>query len=357
MVCTHGGGDLRLQTWGKAIQIAFTYVGTIVGAGFATGQEILQFFTRYGAAATAAIVLAGLLFVWLGVRTMLLAHSIRAASYEDLNKHLFGPRLGEWFGLFTLVMLFGITSVMMAGGGSVFDEHFPVSYQTGLLLTLVVAYVVVSKGLKAIMAVNTVVVPLMMLFVLLVVVSAIGTPNADRWLTASSDRPLLQIWTAPILYVSYNLATAQAVLVPLGASVDDRKAIVWGGALGGALVTAMLLAGHFALSSQMPGITQFEIPMSRLIERLGKGVQLLFVGVIFSEIFTTFTANVYGLTLQIRERTGWPDKPIIAAILLGAYFVGQFGFSTLVSTLYPLFGLLSLIWFARLMARPRDAAG
>jgi uncharacterized membrane protein YkvI len=339
------------------MQIAFTYAGTIVGAGFATGQEILQFFTRYGAGATATILLAGLLFVWLGTRMMLLAGSLRAASYEDLNKHLFGPKLGEWFSLFTLVMLFGITTVMLAGGGSVFNEHFNLSYQTGLLITLVFAYLVIAKGLQAIVAVNSVVVPLMILFCALVVTSTIGTPGADNWLTMTSDVSALSLWSAPFLYVSYNLVTAQAVLVPLGASVADRKTIIRGGVIGGTLVAAMLVAGHFALASQMPGIAQFEIPMSRLIARLGENVQLLFVCVIFGEIFTTYIANVYGLTLQIRQRTGWPIKPIIIFILLGTYLIGQIGFSTLLSTLYPLFGMLGLIWFVRMMMSRSRAAG
>ncbi|TMV47815.1 hypothetical protein FE783_20495 [Paenibacillus mesophilus] len=345
-----------MATWGRALQIAFTYTGTIVGAGFATGQEILQFFTRYGAAATATILFAGLMFIWLGTRMMLLAGSLKAASYEDLNKHLFGPKIGEWFSLFTLAMLFGITTVMLAGGGSVFNEHFKLSYQAGLLLTLLFAYLVIARGLQAIVAVNTVVVPLMVLFCALIITSTVGSPNAGNWLALTSDRPALHIWAAPFLYVSYNLVTAQAVLVPLGASVQDRKAVIWGGVLGGAMVTAMLLAGHFALASQMPGITQFEIPMSRLIARLGGGVQLLFILVIFSEIFTTYIANVFGLTLQIRQRTGWPAKPVIVAILTGTYLIGQIGFSTLLSTLYPLFGMLGLIWFVRMMmSRSRSA--
>lgn len=345
-----------MRSWGKTMQIAFTYTGTIVGAGFATGQEILHFFTRYGAAATATIVLAGLLFIWLGTRMMLLAQSLRAATYEDLNKHLFGPRIGQWFSLFTLVMLFGITTVMLAGGGSLFNEHFRLSYQSGLLLTLLFAYLVLARGLQAIVAVNTVVVPLMVLFCALVVTITIGTPNAHNWLTLTSDRPAVQLWTAPFLYASYNLISAQAILVPLGASIPERSTIVRGGVLGGALVTVMLLAGHYAMSSQMPGVAQFEIPMSRLIAKLGQGVQLLFVGVIFGEIFTTYIANVYGLTLQIQQRTGWPLKPIIIAILLGTYVIGQFGFSTLLSTLYPLFGLLGLVWFVRMMgSRSRSA--
>ncbi|MDF2660542.1 MAG: putative rane protein [Paenibacillus sp.] len=345
-----------MPSWGRAVQIAFTYVGTIVGAGFATGQEILQFFTKYGAAATATIGIAGLLFIWLGTKMMLLARSIRAVSYEDLNKHLFGTKVGEWFSLFTLFMLFGITTVMLAGGGSVFNEHFHLSYQAGLLLTLFLAYWIITKGLQAIVTVNSIVVPLMIVFCLLVVWSTADSPNAGNWLTLGSDRSALQIWTAPLLYASYNLATAQAVLVPLGASAPDRKSIVRGGIIGGILITAMMLAGHFALASQMPGIAQYEIPMGQLIARLGGAVQLLFAGVIFGEIFTTYIANVYGLMLQIRERTGWAAKPIIAVILAGTYLIGQIGFSKLLSTLYPLFGLLSLIWFVRMIAGRHQSA-
>ncbi|MBJ8193726.1 hypothetical protein JDS79_44200, partial [Bacillus cereus] len=62
-------------------QIAFTYIGTIVGAGFATGQEILQFFTKYGRWATLTIMLSTIIFVWLGTKMMLIAHDISAKSY------------------------------------------------------------------------------------------------------------------------------------------------------------------------------------------------------------------------------------------------------------------------------------
>lgn len=340
-----------MPLWRSIVQIAFTYVGTIVGAGFATGQEILTFFTKYGAAGTAAIAAAGLLFVWLGTRMMLIAQTIQAVSYEDLNKHLFGRVWGERFSFLTLFMLFGITTVMLAGGGSVFEEHFGLSYQTGLLLTVLFAYFVISRGLQAIVTVNTIVVPMMIVFCLLVVTATIGSPNAHYWLTLSTDRPIIQAWTAPFLYASYNLASAQAILVPLGASVRDRKAIVWGGIAGGTLVTLMLTAGHFALASQLPGIAQFEIPMSQTVVRYGLAVQMLFLAIIFGEIFTTYVANIFGLTLQIRQRTGWADKPVIVVILIGSWLIGQIGFSALLSTLYPLFGVLSFVWFVRIAIR------
>lgn len=48
----------------KAFQIAGAYIGVIVGAGFASGQEILQFFTSFGWISIAGTCMATLLFAF-----------------------------------------------------------------------------------------------------------------------------------------------------------------------------------------------------------------------------------------------------------------------------------------------------
>ncbi len=214
---------------GKIAQVCFTYVGTVVGAGFATGQEILQFFTRYGWWAVATITLASLLFVWLGTKLMVLAHDMKATTYEDLNSLLFGKKLGVWISTFTLVILFGVTTVMLAGGGTVFLEQLHLSYQSGLLITLCLAYWVLSRGIQAIVAVNSVVVPLMICFSLASVWSTTHFPGESNWLHLSSDYSAATIWFSPLLYAAFNLMTAQAVLVPLASTVKKQKCSLLGG--------------------------------------------------------------------------------------------------------------------------------
>ena len=76
----------------QIVRVAFTYIGTVVGAGFASGQEILQFFTRYGWLASLTIALSTMLFIWIGIKLMLMAHDLKAESYEDLNQVLFGRK-------------------------------------------------------------------------------------------------------------------------------------------------------------------------------------------------------------------------------------------------------------------------
>ncbi|TVY08326.1 YkvI family membrane protein [Paenibacillus cremeus] len=345
-----------MKKWGSILQVSFTYVGTVVGAGFATGQEILQFFTRYGALATFTIGAATVLFVWLGVKLMLIASRLDAKSYEDLNNLLFGKRIGSWVSLFTLVTLFGVSTVMLAGGGSVFAEQLHVPYQAGLLITLILAYMLLNRGMDAILAVNTIVVPLMALFSILIVWHTWGSPGADNWLQLKSDQSIARIWFSPFLYAAFNLAMAQAVLVPLGAQVKDRTVLIWGGVIGGLCIGIMLIAGHFALSAQMPGIDQFDIPMAHVLRRIGTLLQFLFVLVIYGEIFTTLLADVYGLALQIEQRLRMSYRIIVPILLLLSYAISQFGFKTLISSLYPLFGLFSLAWLV-LMVWHRSGSG
>lgn len=331
------------------IQIAFTYIGTVVGAGFATGQEIIQFYTRYGGFAAILIFFSALLFILLGTKLMLMAQDMKAGSYEDLNRMLFGERAGAYISLFMMIVLFGVTTIMLAGAGSLFAEQFHLSYQAGLWLTLLAAYFVLTKGIKGILAINVIVVPFMITFSLVIIAVTWNHPHSSNWLTLPSDLSSWRLWFSPILYTSFNLAMAQAVLVPLGSAITNRSSLYWGGIVGGAGIGIMLMAAHYALSAQMPGIANYEIPMSHLVHMLGKSVQLLFSIVILSEIFTTLTADAYGLTLQLQQRTNWSASRITVFLLLACYLVSQLGFSNLLSVLYPLFGGVSLVWFLMLL--------
>lgn len=333
----------------RVLQIAFTYIGTVVGAGFATGQEILQFFTQYGKWATITIALSTMLFVWLGTKMMLIAHDTRSRSYEDLNKHLFGHKAGKWITWITLIVLIGVNSVMLAGAGSVFMEHLGLHYQTGLIITLIGTYLLLGRGMQAILQMNSIVVPMMLLLSLLMIFSTLHHPGVFRFVTLTTDSNPFQVWISPLLYTAFNLALAQAVLVPVGNQIRHRNTLKWGGILGGIGVGFMLMAAHFAMSAQMPGIVQFEIPMGSIAFQLGWLVQSVYVSLIFMEIFTTFVADIYGMTLQLRQHIDVHPRLITLVIMMLCYSFSQFGFSSLLSVLYPIFGCMALFWAGKLI--------
>jgi len=333
---------------GRALLMAFAYAGTVVGAGFASGQEILQFFTKYGKFAAGAILAASVLFVWLGTKSMLLARRIGAKSYADLNALLFGDAWGRRISGSMFILLMAVSSVMLAGAGSVLEQYAGLSYGTGLALTAAMVYAVILGGLSGIKAVNAVIVPLMFAFLAFVFALTVQSPAAGHFLRYATDEPAWRLWLSPFLYAAFNLTLAQAVLAPLGASAPDDRTIRLAGFLGGGLIAVMLLFVHIALASRMPGIAQFDIPMGRIISPLGPPVRLFFALIVFAEIFSTLVANLYGVTLQLSSRLPFSPRAIAAAVLLACAAVSRAGFKTLVSTLYPLIGALCLFWLIRL---------
>lgn len=344
-----------MRRTGAMLQVAFTYIGTVVGAGFATGQEILQFFTKYGSVAILTILLSTFLFIWFGTKVMLIAHDIKANSYEDLNKHLFGPKVGEWFSILMLIELFSVSVVMLAGAGSVFQEQFGQSFLLGVAVTLVLAYLVIRNGMTGIMAVNSIVVPLMIVFTGIVLYHTLtsATFASGGWLHQNDPYAPGRAWIAPLLYSAFNLASSQAVLVPLGASIKDREAIKRGGILGGLGLGLLLISGHLALSVHTPNIFHYEIPMGLVVAGLGIVIHSVYLLLIYAEIYTTFIAGVFGLSLQMEQRTRLKRNVLVIGTLAICFGISFIGFKALLSTLYPFFGCLSLLWFGMVVLRQR----
>ncbi|XEC94253.1 hypothetical protein AB6A23_23525 [Paenibacillus tarimensis] len=327
----------------QIVQVALTYIGTIVGAGFASGQGILQFFTAFGAIGIVGVGISTVLFMWLGMKMMLISHRIKAYSYQDFNNYLFGSVFGKAANVLTFIILFGVTVVMLAGTGSIVEEQLGYPYQWGILVTILLSYLVMRKEMNGILAVNSLVVPLMLLFTVLIAVNTVREGDFILWQEMEQEREGSIRWLiSAFAYGALNMAMVQAVLVPLGSEVKDEAVLKWGAAWGGIGLGVMLTVSHVALLARMPEIIDYAIPMAEVIKSLGPYVHILFILVVYGEIFTTLVGNVFGITRQIEGLIKIPNNMLVLLILLCCFLFSQIGFSSLLSYLYPLFGYVGL---------------
>ena len=113
-------------------QIAAVFIGTIVGAGLASGQEITQFFTSYGFMSFIGIILCCLIYIAIG--SMIIKISIRynLNSYNGLIKIVSPGFLGEITDIFTTVFLICGAAIILAGSGSLLNQYFHVSKWIGI---------------------------------------------------------------------------------------------------------------------------------------------------------------------------------------------------------------------------------
>lgn len=340
------------KNWGAAFQIAAVYVGTVVGAGFATGKEIVEFFSRFGFIGFISILMSGYLLVFMGSKLMRMSARIEAKSYQEFNEYLFGKWAGRGINALMLIMLLGVTAVMLSGAGAVFEEQLGLAKEWGIFLTILLSIIVMIIGTKGLFAVNSFVVPIMVSFSLMLMIFSVGNsefiskllyiPHADDgWKSV----------IAPFSYTAFNLGLAQAVLVPVAAEVKDEWAIKWGGIIGGGALTIILIASHFTLI-MLPGFTSYEIPMAIIMKGTASKLYWIFVLVIYGEIFTSVIGNVFGLERQLKKNLHIPTIISVIAIFAITYFISMINYGTLLSLLYPIFGYVSLAFIVLLWLKP-----
>lgn len=212
------------MSWKKSFQLAFIYVGTIVGAGFATGKEIVEFFSQYGFMGLIGICISGLCFIGFGVKIMLLAIELQARSFQQLNVHIFGPYFAPVINLIMFVMLVGVTSVMLSGAGSVFQEQLHLPKMAGILITIIFTLIVLLIGTRGLVWVNTFVVPVLILFSFLLAYLAFHLPD----FMGNVAKGFHFTWGAIIdsfAYAAFNISLATAVLVPAATEIGDKKTV------------------------------------------------------------------------------------------------------------------------------------
>jgi uncharacterized membrane protein YkvI len=338
--------------WGAAFQIAAVYVGTVVGAGFATGREIVEFFSRFGFFGFISILMSGYLLIFLGTKLMRTAAMINAKSYQEFNEYLFGKYLGTAINVLMLFMLLGVCAVMLSGAGAIFEEQLGINKIIGISITIALSIFVMIVGIKGLFAVNIIVVPLMISFSFMLMILSIKSPNfLEQFLFIPYIEDGWKTVIAPFTYTAFNLGLSQAVLVPVATEIKDDQTLKWGGILGGAALTLILISSHSTLV-MLPNLEAYQIPMAVIMKSLASGFYWIFILIIYGEIFTSVIGNIFGLERQLKNYIKLPSLVIVSFIFIITYFISLINYSTLLAYLYPLFGYITLIFFILLWMKP-----
>ncbi|RHW31413.1 hypothetical protein D1B31_22290 [Neobacillus notoginsengisoli] len=340
------------RNWTGAFQIAAVYVGTVVGAGFATGREIVEFFSRFGFIGFLGILVSGYLLISMGSKLMRTAARINVDTYQGFNEFLFGKRASGIINILMLLMLLGVTSVMMSGAGAVFEEQLGTPRNYGVMLTIILSVIVMYFGTKALFAVNTLIVPAMIMFSLFLMVLSVSLPGfTEAFIRTEGTGEYWKGAFSPFLYIAFNLGLSQAVLVPVAAEVKDDWTIKWGGIFGGAALTIILLSSHLTMI-MLPNLETYDIPMAAVMRKVASSFHWVFILVVYAEIFTSVIGNIYGLERQIKKIIPLNTMTITTGIFAVSYFASLIHYGTLLSFLYPLFGYVSLVFLVLLWAKP-----
>ncbi|WP_227763454.1 YkvI family membrane protein [Zhaonella formicivorans] len=331
------------QAGRHSFAVASCYMGALIGAGFASGQEILQFFVQFGKRGLLGIALAGFCFAFLGGYTLNYKYYYGLKSYGEFLNHILGSRLGRLADLWITFILFTGLVIMLAGSTATLHQQFSIPFLPGLILTYALILWALSTGEKGVLIFNSLLIPVLTFITITVALLALGKGSPQTLIETTPKLAGGSWFFAAILYVSYNMILGTVILASLEITSETQ---IWGGILGGIGLGVLAEIMGAALYSNYREIAILNIPMLYLAKEMNWVLNYLYALAIWFAMLTTAVANIFSLSERLAKIINIPRFALVVVLLLLAALLTPFGFSRLIATLYPFFGYLGLVLLA-----------
>ncbi|MDP9806545.1 putative membrane protein YkvI [Trueperella bonasi] len=330
----------------RVIVIALAYIGVVVGAGFASGQEVLQYFVAHGRSGIVAVAITAALMAAIGVAALQLGSYAGAKEHSTVFNQIAHPLIARALDAFIVFTLFGIGFVMIAGAGSNLEQQFglPVWVGSAIMVTLVV-----SVGMLDVEKVTNIIgglTPLMVVIILAATVYAFLNPDGSitemQVYSYTVEPALSNLALSTINYVAFAFATGASMMIVMGGDMFNPKEAGVGGLLGGLGFGTLLVLSTMALFLKLPSVSTSPMPTLALIDSINPTFGLIAALVIYGMIFNTAIGMYYALAKRAAGVRKTFFKPTLFGTVTIGFALSFLGFEELVGTLYPIIGYVGI---------------
>ena len=206
-------------------KVSFVIIGTIIGAGFASGQEILIFFNKYGFYGLIGLLFSIILIGLIIYKTLSINMEENIKTYQDFIERIIPYKYREnKIIIFTItniinIFLFISFNIMASGFSTYFYQEFSISKLIGSLIIAVISYLTFLKKLKGIVKINTYLIPVLLLLLLF-----LGIKEVKNYIIIQTSYSLYWI-VSSILYASYNSISLIPILISLKKYIKTKKEV------------------------------------------------------------------------------------------------------------------------------------
>lgn len=330
----------------KILKMGSAFIGIIVGAGFASGNEIMTYFTSFGYAGMIGAVICTALFAYLGMTLTRLGSRMRTPSHKDVIYKISGRYLGVIVDGVIIFTLFGVGVVMLAGAGANLHQQFGLPTYIGSLLMIILVFMTILLDVDKVVGVIGSITPFLIVTVVGVSVYSIATMDTTFAVLDPVAKALpttLPNWFISALnYVSFNIAVGASMAIVMGGAEKDEKVAAWGGFAGGLGLGILILLSHLAIFSQVEHVAGSELPMLAIINNISPLFAIFMAIILYGMIFNTAVSMFYAFGARFVRSGTRKFKVFVVVSLIIGYALSFLGFTKLVSTLYPIVGYLGL---------------
>ncbi len=339
----------------NVIRFAGAYIAYIIGSGFATGQEIIQFYTSYGYLSVGAILISMFFFAWVGSVVMSMGYDHKDQSEGGAYQRFCGKYLGTFYEYFVPFFLFCVVVIMISGAGATLNEYYGMNYYVGSLLMAVLIYVAYIFGLKGLVNIIGCIGPVIILFTVLVGAITLIDMGGNLGEAGKAMEGMSLTQAAPnwllggLSYAAYNIFGSIIFLNALGRTARTRREAFAGGAVGGIVLMTATLLMNLAFLADIGEVGTKSIPTLYLADKISPAIGVAFSVVLLAGIFSTAAPMTWTVCDRIVKEGTTKSKIVAGVIVTIAFFCGQLPFDKLVGTVYPYTGYLGILLFVCLI--------
>lgn len=315
----------------NVIKCVLIIIGTIIGAGFASGQEIATFFNRYGSIGVYGIALSCILF---GIIIVFVFHIMNKKEIENIlykDSKILKMIQQSFLGISFCIMIAGI--------GAFFEEQFKIYHLFGALFGALICYIVFSYEYKGLELFNIFLVPGIIVGVLF-----IGMSNYDIFMVKQENHIFTssydwQFLLSSILYVGYNSLVLVPILLKFKIYNLSQKQKYIITILSTGLLLLMGVSLFKVINIFYPSILEFEIPTLQLASMKGVAIKFIYGIILLFAIFTTAISS--GFAFLESNKSDYNIRNFLLCVI--AFLISDIGFSNLVNSVFPVFGYIGIV--------------
>ena len=239
----------------------FVIIGSIIGAGFASGKEIYSFFYIYGEKGIIGLIFSVFLIGNIILKSLKIIKKYEIKNYEDFLKIIIQKKylkkinieiiINFIINIFLLFTFF----IMCAGLAAYFNQEFGINIIFSGIIISIISYIILNKNTKGIFLINSILIPL--IFFILIILGIKSINNAGNFINSSYT------WgwfPKSILYSSYNSVTLISILIPMKKYLKNKKDILKITILSSIIILIMALIIIIILLNIKSDINKIELP-------------------------------------------------------------------------------------------------
>ena len=308
---------------GKTFKVALALVGLTVGAGFASGQEVIQYFLSFGYWGIVGAAVAGISIAVFSGWVYQLGSYYLADDHSAVFKSVSRPWIAKYMDITTMFTLFCIGFVMVAGAGANLNQQFGLPTWVGSAIMVVLLLLSGLLDVDKLTSVISFITPLLIVCLLgAFVITLTNMPdNIGQINEIAQTNPHASGTFGNWLITALNYATlvmimdTSMMLVFAGSHMNPAQAGK-GGLLGGIMFAVLLLILTFVLFMNMENVMGADLPLLKVFDNMHPTVGVFVSIVIYLMIYNTAVGLFYALGRRLSHDNPKKFRPYYGIVVL-----------------------------------------